>query len=354
MRRRDRAWKSGDVDVGVDSFAAVVTDPDTGAVVESAERMAHLLEEIELADRVGLDSFGIGEHHRVEYYDSAPAVILAAAAARTSRIRLGSAVTVLCAADPVRVFQQFATLDLISGGPHRPRRRPRLVHRGVPAVRPRPRRLRRALRREARPAAAHPGGHRGHLVGAAPAASGAAAASTRARVQDPLPIWVGVGGTPESFVRAGLLGLPLMVAIIGGEPRQFAPLVDLYRRAGAEAGHPPETLQRRAARVRLRRRDVEQATSAFYPGWAAMFTKVSRERGFPPPTRRQFDATRGPDGAFFVGDPETVAAKCLRVSEQLGGVDRINLQMTNPRLRHADLLRGIELLGTEVVPLVKS
>jgi len=173
-------------------------------------------------------------------------------------------------------------------------------------------------------------------------------------VQDPLPVWVGVGGTPKSVVRAGLLGLPLMVAIIGGEPRQFAPLDDLYRRAGAEAGHPPETLRVGLHCFGFLADDVEQATSAFYPGWAAMFTQVSRERGFPPPTRRQFDATRGPDGAFFIGDPETVAAKCLRVSEQLGGVERINLQMTNPRLRHADLLHSIELLGTGVVPLVKS
>jgi alkanesulfonate monooxygenase SsuD/methylene tetrahydromethanopterin reductase-like flavin-dependent oxidoreductase (luciferase family) len=145
-----------------------------------------------------------------------------------------------------------------------------------------------------------------------------------------------------------------MVAIIGGEPRQFAPLIDLYRRAGAEAGHPPEAMRVGLHCFGFLGDDPEQATSAFYPGWSAMFTQVSRERGFPPPTRRQFDATRGPDGAFFVGDPETVAAKCLRVSEQLGGVERINLQMTNPRLRHADLLHSIELLGTGVVPLVKG
>ena len=166
---------------------------------------------------------------------------------------------------------------------------------------------------------------------------------------------MGVGGTPESFVRAGLLGLPLMVAIIGGEPRQFAPLVDLYRRAGAEAGHAPETLRVGLHVLRLRRRRRRAGrVGTIYPGWDEMFTKVSRERGFPPPTRRQFDATSGPDGAFFMGDPETVAAKLLRVSEQLGGVDRISLQMTNPRLAHADLLRGIELLGTGVVPLVKG
>ena len=173
-------------------------------------------------------------------------------------------------------------------------------------------------------------------------------------VQDPLPVWVGVGGTPKSFVRAGLLGLPLMVAIIGGEPRQFAPLIDLYRVPAPR----PDTHRRRCASACTASASSETTSSRprrrFYPGWAAMFTQVSRERGFPPPTRRQFDATRGPDGAFFVGDTETVAAKCLRVSEQLGGVERINLQMTNPRLRHADLLHSIELLGTGVVPLVKN
>ena len=341
------------MDVGVDSFAAVVTDPDTGAVVESAERMAHLLEEIELADRVGLASYGIGEHHRVEYYDAAPAVILAAAAARTSQIRLRSAVTVLSAADPVRVFQEFATVDLISGG-----RVELVVGRGS-FTEAFPlfgldladydelfdEKLDLLLRLRESTEVTWSGRHRPALV------------HQRVYprpVQDPLPVWVGVGGTPKSFVRAGLLGLPLMVAIIGGQPRQFAPLIDLYRRAGAEAGHPPETLSVGLHCFGFLGDDVEQATSAFYPGWEAMFTQVSRERGFPPPTRRQFDATRGPDGAFFVGDPETVAAKCLRVSEQLGGIERINLQMTNPRLRHADLLHSIELLGSGVVPLVKG
>jgi alkanesulfonate monooxygenase SsuD/methylene tetrahydromethanopterin reductase-like flavin-dependent oxidoreductase (luciferase family) len=163
---------------------------------------------------------------------------------------------------------------------------------------------------------------------------------------------VGVGGTPESFVRAGVLGLPLMVAIIGGEPRQFAPLIDLYRRAGEQSGHAPEDLKVGLHCFGFVGDDVAKATNAFYPGWAEMFTKVSQERGFAPPTRRQFDATRGPDGAFFVGDPRTVADKVHRVSEQLGGVERINLQMTNPRLGHEELLHSIELLGTEVVPLV--
>ncbi|HEV7875313.1 MAG TPA: LLM class flavin-dependent oxidoreductase, partial [Nocardioides sp.] len=169
---------------------------------------------------------------------------------------------------------------------------------------------------------------------------------------NPLPIWIGVGGTPESFVRAGVLGLPLMVAIIGGEPRQFGPLIDLYRRAGAQAGHPPEQLKVGVHVFGFVAESVQAASDTIYPGWHELFTKVSRERGFSPPSRAQFDATSGPNGAFFMGDPETVAAKLVRVSEQLGGVDRVSLQMTNPRLAHEDLLRGIELLGTEVAPRV--
>ena len=171
-------------------------------------------------------------------------------------------------------------------------------------------------------------------------------------VQHPLPIWVGVGGTPESFVRAGLLGLPLMVAIIGGQPRQFAPLIDLYRRAGAQAGHAPEALQVGLHVFGYVGESVKSAADTIYPGWHQMFTKVSRERGFPTPTRAQFDATSGPDGAFFLGDPDAIAMKLRRISEQLSGVDRVSLQMTNPLLAHADLLRGIELLGTEVAPQV--
>lgn len=337
--------------LGIDSFVSAVTDPATGHQVGPQERMAHLLEEIELADRVGLYSFGIGEHHREEYYDSAPPVILGAAAARTSRIRLGSAVTVLSAADPVRVLQQFATLDLISGG-----RIDLVVGRGS-FTEAFPlfgldladydslfsEKLELLLRLRDESPVTWSGRHRPPLVGQ----------TVYPRpLQDPLPIWVGVGGTPESFARAGLLGLPLMVAIIGGEPRQFAPLVDLYRRAGAQAGHAPERLQVGLHVFGFVGESTRAASDTIYPGWHEMFTKVSRERGFRPPTRAQFDATSGPDGAFFMGDPTTVADKIRRVSDQLGGVDRISLQMTNPRLAHDDLLRGIELLGTEVAPLV--
>jgi probable LLM family oxidoreductase len=339
--------------LGVDSFVSAVTDPSTGRVVGSEERMEHLLEEIALADEVGLYSFGIGEHHRREYYDSAPPVILGAAAARTSRIRLGSAVTVLSAADPVRVFQQFATLDLIAKG-----RIDLVVGRGS-FTEAFPlfgleladydslfeEKLDLLLRIRESERVTWAGSHRPPLTGQG---------VYPRPLQDPLPIWVGVGGTPESFARAGLLGLPLMVAIIGGEPRRFAPLIDLYRRAGAHAGHPAESLRVGLHVFGFVADSTQAAADTIYPGWHELFTKVSRERGFAQPTRAQFDATSGPDGAFFMGGPDTVAEKLLRVSGQLGGVDRVSLQMTNPRLAHADLLRGIELLGTEVVPRVSQ
>ncbi|WP_138734741.1 Atu2307/SP_0267 family LLM class monooxygenase [Modestobacter excelsi] len=339
--------------LGVDSFVSAVTDPGTGRLIGAEERMGHLLEEIALADQVGLYSFGIGEHHRPEYYDSAPAVILAAAAARTSRIRLGSAVNVLSAADPVRVFQEFATLDLISRG-----RIDLVVGRGS-FTEAFPlfglsladydslftEKLDLLLQIRDSEVVTWSGRHRPALTGQG---------VYPRPLQDPLPIWVGVGGTPESFARAGLLGLPLMVAIIGGEPRQFGPLIDLYRRAGAQAGHAPETLQVGLHVFGFVAESTQAAADTIYPGWHEMFTKVSRERGFSPPSRAQFDATSGPNGAFFMGDPDTVAEKLVRISGQLGGVDRISLQMTNPRLAHADLLRGIELLGTEVVPRVAA
>jgi probable LLM family oxidoreductase len=337
--------------IGVDSFVSGVTDPSTGHVVGPVERIADLLDEIALADRVGLYSFGIGEHHRSEYFDSAPQVILAAAAARTERIRLGSAVKVLSADDPVRVFQQFATLDLISGG-----RIDLVVGRGS-FTEAFPlfgldladydslfeEKLDLLLQLRDTVEVTWSGRHRPPLV----------RQSVYPRpVQDPLPIWIGVGGTPESFARAGLLGLPLMVAIIGGEPRQFAPLIDLYRRAGAHAGHAPEQLQVGLHVFGFVAGSTQEAADTIYPGWHRMFTSTARERGFAPPSRAQFDATSGPDGAFFMGDPQTVADKIRRIAGQLGGVNRLSLQMTNPLLAHDDLLRGIELLGTEVAPLV--
>ena len=337
--------------LGVDSFVSAVTDPATGRVIGPEERMAHLLEDITLADTVGLYSFGIGEHHREEYYDSAPPVILGAAAARTSRIRLGSAVTVLSAADPVRVFQQFATLDLISRG-----RIDLVVGRGS-FIESFPlfglaledydslfeEKLDLLLRVRESAHVTWSGRHRPALTGQG---------VYPRPLQDPLPIWVGVGGTPESFVRAGLLGLPLMVAIIGGDPRAFAPMVQLYRDTGRRAGHPPEQLTVGLHCFGFVADTTDEAADVFYPGWEQLFSTLSQERGSPPPSRLRYDATRSPAGAYFIGDPATVAAKAQAVSAALGGVDSISLQMTNPRLAHEDLLRSIELLGTAVAPQV--
>jgi probable LLM family oxidoreductase len=338
--------------LGIDSFVSTVTDPETGVDVTPVERVRHLLEEVERADQVGLDSYGIGEHHRSEYLDSAPTVLLAAAAARTTQIRLNSAVTVLSAADPVRVFQEFATLDLVSQG-----RIDLVVGRGS-FTEAFPlfgldladyddlfaEKLELLLQLRAAPEVTWSGRHRPPLRGQG---------VYPRPLQDPFPIWVGVGGTPESFVRAGLLGLPLMVAIIGGQPARFRPLVELYREAGRRAGHDPAQLRVGLHCFGFVGETDRQAADDFYPGWAQMFTKIGKERGFGPPVRAQYDAMLEPDGAFLIGAPETVAAKALRLHEDLGGVDRLALQMTNVRLAHENLLRGIELLGTQVAPIVR-
>lgn len=339
--------------IGIDSFVSTVTDPETGVDVTPLERVQHLLEEVERADQVGLDTYGIGEHHRPEYMDSAPAVLLAAAAARTSTIRLNSAVTVLSANDPVRVFQEFATLDLISKG-----RIDLVVGRGsftesfplfgldladYDALFAE--KLDLLLRLRTTPEITWSGRHRPALTGQG---------VWPRPLQDPLPIWVGVGGTPASFVRAGALGLPLMVAIIGGQPARFRPLIDLYREAGRRAGHSPEQLKVGLHCFEFVGDTMQQAADDFYPGWAQMFTKIGKERGFGPPVRAQYDAMCAPDGAFIIGDPVTVAKKVLRINDDLGGITRISLQMTNVRLAHDNLLRGIGLLGTEVAPLIRQ
>ncbi len=310
--------------IGIDSFAAAISDPATGLTLSPVERMHHLLEEIELADRVGLDVFGIGEHHRAEFLDSAPVVILSAAATRTENIRLTSAVTVLSASDPVRVFQEFATLDLISRG------RAEIV------------------------------AGRGSFVESYPIFGlrledyDTGQAIYPRPLQDPLPIWVGVGGTPESFVRAGMLGLPLMVAIIGGEPRRFRPLIDLYREAGRRAGHSPEQLTVGLHSVGFLAETADEAAEIFFPGYAHTFTEIGKERGWPPATRAQFDALRGPTGALLIGDAETVAKKILYVHEVLGGISRVTFQMGVSTLPHPKMLHAIEILGTQVAPIVRS
>ena len=337
--------------LGIDNFVSAITDPVTGRVVGPEERMHDLLDEVVAADQSGVHAFGIGEHHRPEFYDSAPVVVLAAAAARTSRIRLASAVLVLSAADPVRVFQEFSTLDLIARG-----RVDLVVGRGsfteafplfgldladYDSLFEEKLDLLLRLRQDAE--VTWSGRHRPPLAGQG---------VYPRPVQDPLPVWVGVGGTPQSFARAGLLGLPLMVAVIGGEPRQFAPLIDLYRRAGAQAGHPPQSLRVGLHLPGFVAGTRQAAEAAFFPGWFDMMTRVSRERGFPAPTRAQFEATAGPSGAYVIGEPAVVAEKLARFSAELGGVDRISLQMTNPQTSHADLMTSIELLGGAVVPLL--
>jgi probable LLM family oxidoreductase len=339
--------------IGVDSFGAVISEPATGVTLSPVQRIQNLVEEIVRADQVGLDVFGVGEHHRSEFVDSAPVVILAAAAARTKNIRLTSAVTVLSAADPVRIFQEFATLDLISQG------RAEIVAGRGSSIEAFPlfgfdlddydslfsEKLDLLLKIRENTHVHWTGKHRAPLTGQA---------VYPRPLQNPLPIWVGVGGTPESFVRAGTLGLPLMVAIIGGEPKRFRPLVDLYREAGRRAGHSAEKLIVGLHAIGFLGDTTQQAAEDFYPGYAHTFTEIGKERGWPPATRAQFDALRGPTGALLIGDAETIAQKILYVNEVLGGLARITFQMGVSALPHPKMLRSIELLGTRVAPLVRK
>ena len=341
------------MEIGIDSFAAILPDPATGIIPSPSARLANLLEEVEVADQVGLDLFGIGEHHRPEFLDAAPAIILAAAAARTRNIRLTSAVTVLSAADPVRVFQEFATIDLIAKG-----RAEIVVGRGsfgeaYPLFGLRgedydslfSEKLDLLLKLREATHVRWSGRYRPALTGQG---------IYPRPYQDELPVWVGVGGTPQSFVRAGTLGLPLMVAIIGGEFRRFRPLVDLYREAGRRAGHSPERLKVGVHAIGFVGATDEEAKNAFFPGWQYMFTEIGRERGWSPATRPQFEAMCGPHGAFLIGDPRTVAAKMLAASASLGGVSRMTFQMSSASLEHAAMTRSIQLLGEEVAPLVRK
>jgi probable LLM family oxidoreductase len=339
------------VQLGIDSFAAAHTD--TSRELSATERLRNLIEEIEHADQVGLDVFGIGEHHRKDFLDSAPPVILAAAAARTSRIRLTSAVTVLSSADPVRVFQNFATLDLISNG-----RAEMVVGRGsfidsFPLFGFRledydslfAENLDLLLKIRDNEHVTWSGKHRAALTGQG---------VYPRPVQNPLPIWLGVGGTPGSFVRAGALGLPLMVAIIGGETHRFRPLVDLYREAGQRAGHSPDQLKVGVHSLGYVAATTQEAADDFFPGYARAFTDIGKERGWPPATRAGFDAQRGPRGALIIGSPDEVVEKILRHSEALGGIARISFQMNAASLPHAKLMKAIEALGTRVAPALRK
>jgi probable LLM family oxidoreductase len=339
------------VQIGIDSFAAAHTE--NSRALSATERLRNLIEEIEHADQVGLDVFGIGEPHRKKFLDSAPAVILAAAAARTSRIRLTSAVTVLSAADPVRVFQEFATLDLLSQG-----RAEMVVGRGS-SIEAFPlfgfrledydslfaEKLDLLLEIRDNENITWSGKHRAALTGQGVYPRPA---------QNPLPIWLGVGGTPESFVRAGVLGLPLMVAIIGGETHRFRPLIDLYREAGRRTGHPPDRLKVGVHSLGYVAATTQEAADDFFPGYARAVTDVGKERGWPAVTRAGFDAQRGPLGALLIGDPDEVVEKIIRHSEALGGVSRFTFQMNAASLPHAKLMRAIETLGTRVAPVLRK
>lgn len=340
------------MEVGVDSFAAMMSGNAERATSDS-DALSQLLTRIEHADNCGLDIFGIGEHHRKFFLDSAPTLILAAAAARTKNIRLTSAVTVLSAADPVRVFQNFATLDLISNG------RAEMV------------------------------AGRGSFIEAFPLFgynledydelfdekinlllkirdsefvtwSGKFRPPIRNQpvyprpLQEKLPIWIGVGGTPESFIRAGSLGLPLMVAIIGGETHHFRPLVDLYREAGKRAGFSPEQLKVGVHSLGYVADTTEEAIEDFYPGYAASMTKVGKERGWPPMTKERFNAQMGSRGALLVGSAEEVAEKILRHSEALGGITRFTFQMDTAEVPHEKLMHAIELIGLKVKAIVNK
>jgi probable LLM family oxidoreductase len=341
------------MELGIDSFVPKVVTADDDDSGGNAQRVAQLLEEVELADRVGLDVFGFGEHHRPEYISSAPAVLMAAAAARTKRIRLASAVTVLSSDDPVRVFQQFATVDLISNG-----RAEIIVGRGsfiesyplfgfdlddYDELFAEKLQLLLAIRESTHVTWA--GRHRAALTGQG---------VYPRPVQNPLPVWIGVGGTPNSFVRAGTLGLPLAVAIIGGEPHRFRPLVDAYREAGKRAGHSPDKLQVSVHSIGFVGETTEQAAEDFYPSYRETFNRIGRERGWPPVSRGQFDAVRAPGGALVVGDADTVAEKILNVNEALGGISRMTILLGAGVMRHDLMLRGIELLGTKVAERVRS
>jgi probable LLM family oxidoreductase len=336
------------MEIGIDSFAAVPANKS----INNAQAINELLERIELADQVGLDIFGIGEHHRKEFLDSAPTMILAAAAAKTKQIRLTSAVTVLSAADPVRVFQNFATLDLISNG-----RAEMVVGRGS-FIEAFPlfgfnlndydelfaEKLDLLLQIQKNEVVNWSGEFRAALKNQA---------IYPRPLQEKLPIWLGVGGTPASFVRAGELGLPLMVAVIGGETYRFRPLIDLYKEAGAKAGHDPKSLKVGLHSLGYVAGSKEEAVADYYPGYAEMFTKIGKERGFPPVTKERFDAQNGEMGALLVGDPAEVAEKILRHSESLGGITRFTFQM-DAGLTHQKLMKAIELIGTKVSPIVKA
>lgn len=337
--------------IGIYSFAETTPDAVTGETISAAERLRDLLEEIELADQVGLDVFGVGEHHRPDFSVSSPAIVLAAAASRTRQIRLTSAVTVLSSDDPVRVFQDFATLDLLSGG-----RAEIMVGRGS-FIESFPlfghdlgeydelftEKLELLLRVRAKEHVTWSGRHRAPIDNLA---------VYPRPVQDPLPVWIAVGGTPASVVRAGTLGLPLALAIIGGAPERFVPLIDLYRNAGARAGHDPATLAVSINSHGFIADTSQQAADDAFPPYAVTMGKIGRERGWPPPTRARFEAERAPHGSMLVGSTQEVIDKML-FEHELFRNDRFLIQFSVGTMPHAKIMRSIELFGSVVAPAVR-
>ncbi len=340
------------MELGLYTFAEATPDPRTGATVSAQQRLHDLLEEVELADQVGLDVFGVGEHHRPDYVVSAPAVVLAAAAACTTRIRLTSAVTVLSSDDPVRVFQDFATLDLLSGG-----RAEIMAGRGS-FIESYPlfgqdlhdydelfvEKLGLLLQLREQERVTWRGKHRAPIDdrGVYPRP-----------VQQPLPVWIAVGGTPQSVARAGTLGLPLAIAIIGGAPARFAQLVTLYKESARRAGHDPASLAVSINSHGFIADTAAEAADTMFPAYLDVMGRIGRERGWPPPTRAQFDAEVSPQGAMVLGSPQEVIDKIL-YEHELFGMQRFLLQLTVGTLPHARVLRAIELYGTVVAPAVRK
>ena len=336
--------------IGVDSFAATESF-DKSNSKKNAKSVEKLINRIIKADEVGLDVFGIGEHHRKEFLDSAPHMILSAAAAKTKNITLTSAVTVLSAADPVRVFQNYATLDLISNG-----RAEIIAGRGSFTEAFElfgydlskydqlfEEKLELLIKIQNNEYVNWSGNFRPELnnqiIFPRP-------------IQSPLPIWIGVGGTPQSFIRAGKLGLPLMIAIIGGETHRFKPLVDMYRESGRRAGHSPEKLKVGLHSLGYVAENSKKAVEDYFPGYAKTFTRIGKERGWPPVTLERFKAQNGPLGALMIGSSEEIAEKILRHSEALGGISRFTFQMDNAELSHRQLLKSIELIGKKIKPII--
>ncbi|MGD2047072.1 MAG: LLM class flavin-dependent oxidoreductase [Gemmatimonadota bacterium] len=340
------------MEIGIFTFAETRVDAETGRQLDAGERIRRLVEEIELADQVGLDVFGVGEHHRADYSVSAPAIVLAAGAARTSRIRLTSAVTVLSSDDPVRVFQDFATLDQISSG-----RAEIMAGRGsftesfplfgqdladYDELFDEKLDLLLTLRDHER--VTWSGRHRpaieDRVVYPRP-------------FQDPLPVWIAVGGTPASVGRAGRLGLPMALAIIGGAPARFVDFVELYRRTGLQAGHDPATLRVSINSHGFVADTAEEAAELAYPPFAEVMTRIGRERGWPPTTRTQLEAETRLHGALMLGSPDDVIEKIL-YQHELFGHDRTLVQLTVGPIPRDKVLRAIELMGTVVAPAVRK